>query len=90
MRSRAIHLLDDIQYFVAHREDTNLNSYSNGWFTDVVLPMSRAFDTYRSGDKEEARRMCDAIRQSDWRLACVMWIDRRIANAKATQEVRNK
>lgn len=52
--------------------------YSNEWFYRVARPMWRAHGLWKSGDKIGARQVADTIAAPDWRLAVVMWMDRRI------------
>jgi thymidylate synthase len=55
-------------------------SFKIEFFESTVQPALNAYHYYKVGDFGMALSWCDAIRGSDWRLACRQWIQRRKEN----------
>jgi hypothetical protein len=47
------------------------------FFTDVAVPMFRAWSTHKQGNTSEAVKLASEIKAEDWCLACVSWLLRR-------------
>jgi thymidylate synthase len=53
--------------------------YGNTFFGEVAKPMWNVHNLWRSGERQEAvARARDSIAASDWRMACVEWMERRL------------
>jgi len=61
-----------------HNGDRSLPLFSNDWFGTTFVPAVLAFRMYRSGDIAMAIKIAGTIRSSDWRFACVEWLQRRM------------
>lgn len=51
--------------------------FVNDWFMDTPVPMVLAYGYHRCGDREKAIESAHHIKSSDWRAACVAWLERR-------------
>lgn len=59
---------------------SNKNKYrasSSPFLRLVASPMFEAYWFYRQGDFRNALNRCNSIRASDWRIACLAWLNRR-------------
>ena len=56
--------------------------YTNIFLTTTATPALKAYESFRQGDLERALYLCRTIKSPDWRIACVEWIERRIAARK--------
>lgn len=54
--------------------------YDSPFFGGVALPMTRAHKEFKAGNLEAALDWCKLIEATDWRLACMLWVQRRINN----------
>jgi len=57
----------------------NLDDVINDWFLRVAAPVALARWQWMHAQKHSARnKTVDGIEASDWRQACLEWMDRRI------------
>jgi len=50
----------------------------------VVVPVHEAYQRYKRNELEGAVRAATLIEASDWRMACVQWLERRAQSRKET------
>ena len=60
---------------------TECYGYSEPFFRRVAVPMLRAWNTYKEGDKEAASRELDSCSATDWKKACQEWLTRRLTRS---------
>ncbi len=53
------------------------NDFNDPFFKDVACPLVMAHDCYKDGDWQAAIDIASIIPASDWRRACVQWLERR-------------
>jgi thymidylate synthase len=53
------------------------NYFANPWFAEVAQPMALANWDWKHGFKSTARKVAEQIEATDWRRACIEWMDRR-------------
>lgn len=58
------------------------SKYETISFIDTVMPMYRAFKSWKRGDREGAMELSKFIRAADWRIAVEMWLARRVKRVK--------
>ena len=56
-------------------------TYCFSYFNDIAIPMRKAHVLYKAKDYDGALHQCQYIMASDWRRACIEWIQRRKAKA---------
>lgn len=62
-----------------------MRKYENYFFADVAVPMYRSWEEHKAGRYLEARFEAQSIGASDWRAACVEWLERRAAKRAARE-----
>lgn len=71
---------EDLRQFFNNPTDTNppVSEYKNKFFDDIAVPMFNSYKRWREGDKDAARSwLLQMPHDSDWKLACEQWYDRR-------------
>jgi thymidylate synthase len=71
---------EDIESFVDNLESNKLafNDYANPWFSNTLCRMMIAHSLFKEKKYNEALEASANIKATDWRLACMEWIKRRI------------
>lgn len=69
----------DLRFFMG-REFTKMKY---PYFIQVAFPMLRVHELYRNGELEKALDHCSHIVAEDWRIACKLWLERRLAKRAA-------
>lgn len=89
MANRGIAFLDECESFM---DDRSLSEGKTSiFFQDVVHPLMRAHrDHWKKGKKSEAMDLVRMMKPSDWQLATIQWMGRRILNQQQAPEVRSK
>ncbi len=66
--------------------------YNEPFFRRVAVPLLRAWNTYKDGDKRAAIRELDACSATDWKKACTEWLTRRLTPSvtSGNQETSNE
>jgi hypothetical protein len=57
--------------------------YTSPFFERVVRPMLQAYDLYKQRRLTQAFALTEEIEATDWRLACMLWLERRLAKEAA-------
>jgi thymidylate synthase len=72
--------IDEDVYTAMVWHDTNIGvpEFSNDWFSTTFVPAVMAHRLFRAGDLPMAIKVAGTIRSSDWRFACVEWLQRRV------------
>ena len=62
--------------------------YSNQFFTDVAIPMERAWQLHREdGQTQAAINLLDVLcKAEDWKIACIDWLQRRLENKEEVKD----
>ena len=68
----------DLQYFM----DGSFDKLVYPYFKNVAVPMAEAHSFYRNDFLKPALELCDDIVAEDWRIACKVWLQRRINRRK--------
>lgn len=55
-------------------------SYNNDFFPFTMVPMLHAYNLYKEKRYDEAIQIANSMRATDWRRACVNWLERRKHN----------
>ena len=63
-------------------DHSKFGGYENSVFNKTAMPMVEAWWCYKEGMVNEAINIAEDIQASDWRKACVEWLERK----KVTQE----
>jgi len=58
--------------------ESELPEFANNWFSTTFVPAVLAHRIYRSRDMDMAIKIAGTIKSSDWRFACVEWLQRRV------------
>lgn len=83
---RPDHWLDDVAAF-CDQDDPADCSYVNPWFHQVAVPMTRAHSAYRGDDLALALETSETIAASDWRRACMTWVQRRMQRRRQEEAI---
>lgn len=85
---RALAFIDECEGFM---NDRSIPKNTSIFFQDVVYPLIRAHrDHWKKGDKFGALDIVRKMPASDWQLATMQWMGRRIQNNLNTQDVMDK
>jgi len=76
MMGKPEHWEADLNMFL--RLGTECMGYHNAFFRRVAIPMLRAWNTYKDGDKKAAIRELKLCTATDWKKACQEWLTRRL------------
>lgn len=88
--ARAELFLEECEAFMDDRALPK-SSGTSVFFNDVVHPIMRAHrDYWKQGDKIGALDIVRRMPTSDWQLATMQWMGRRINGASSSQDVRSK
>jgi hypothetical protein len=62
--------------------------YSNQFFTDVAIPMERAWQLHREdGQTQAAINLLDVLcKAEDWKVACIDWLQSRLDNKEEVKD----
>lgn len=78
-------VMEDLETFFRAPGDVNAK-FRNSWFRDTAQNVYRAYTGRRNGAAHlEIRRILHAIRDPDWRRACIEWVERRDALKEASK-----
>ena len=67
---------NDLEYFFAHGGAKT--DFSTAWWCDVAAPMWASFTAYKDGDLALAKKRASHVTATDWRLAALEWLQRRV------------
>lgn len=67
-----------------HFMNGNTNGFLMPFFAEVVVPMKLSHTAYKRKEYEEAYDLASNIVATDWRLACMQWLERRAAKREAS------
>lgn len=67
---------EELDHFMGDRWDDQAD-YKDVFFREVAWPMRRAHRLYKDGEIESALEYAGRVASTDWRIACVEWLERR-------------
>lgn len=74
----------DLEHFMFGVDNSGMSSkFLTEFFTDTVHPMYHSHFLYKTGDLGFAKTKARKIAATDWRKACVEWLERRETTRKA-------
>lgn len=69
---------EDVIAALQWHDGGSIPDFSNDWFGTTFASVITAHRVYRSGNIATAIKIAGTIRSSDWRVACVEWLQRKI------------
>lgn len=68
---------EDLHAFMIADGEPSRHDYRDSFFTDVAMPIVQAHRHYRANDLRSAHYAIARCQASDWRFACIEWLNRR-------------
>lgn len=53
-------------------------AYRTEFFTQTITPMANSYKMYKAKYVESAKKLAEQIESTDWRRACLEWLERRV------------